>query len=187
MTTRVLAFAAAALAATVPALAQGPDSTSQTPSKAAQTSQSSVAVGTQSFLKSTAEGGHSEVDVANLALSKTSNAQVKQLAETIKSDHEKANVELQALGTRKQVTLPTMASKTQKANADRLAKLSGAEFDKAYVSAMVKDHHADIKEFENHRQDADPDVAAWVNKTLPTLENHLNLAEAAQKAIGGGH
>jgi hypothetical protein len=49
---------------------------------------------------------------------------------------------------------------------------------------MITDHKAVIAEFEKHQNDSDPDVASWVNKTLPTLRNHLKMAQDAQMAIG---
>jgi putative membrane protein len=139
----------------------------------------------QSFMKTAAEGGQAEVDLAATAESKASNSQVKDLARTIKSDHESADAELQTLAGHKNVTLPSSPNAAHKALADRLSKLSGVAFDKAYATEMVKDHRADIAAFQKHQKDADPDVAAWVTKTLPTLENHLKMAEAAQKAVGG--
>jgi putative membrane protein len=48
---------------------------------------------------------------------------------------------------------------------------------------MVKDHQTDIKQFEQHQKDGDPDVAAWASKTLPTLHDHLKRAEDAQQAV----
>jgi putative membrane protein len=140
---------------------------------------------TTSFLKSADEGGQAEIALATTALSKTSNDQVKVLAQTIQHDHQAANAELETLAQQKKIMLPTSVSKTHQALADRLGKMSGPGFDKAYVNEMVKDHKTDIAEFEKHEKDSDPDVAAWVTKTLPALRNHLKLAEDAQKAMGG--
>lgn len=162
--------------------------TPQTSRPAAQTSKdrpgNTLPAGSAAFVKSAAEGGQAEVDLATTAESRSSNSQVKSLAETIHRDHEAANAELKTLAEKKNVTLPTSISKTHQATANRLSKLSGAAFDKAYVDEMVKDHRADIATFQKHKTDADPDVAAWVNKTLPTLQNHLTMALDAQKAIG---
>lgn len=150
-------------------------------------SQSSAKPSTQStaFIKAAAEGGLAEVELAKLAMSKASRDDVKALAQQIQQDHEKANADLKDLASSKEVTLPMEMSASQKATVDRLGKLSGAAFDKAYVDDMVKDHQHDIADFKKHEKDADADVSAFVSKTLPTLQSHLTKAETVQKAMRG--
>src|SRR6185503_13939707 len=59
------------------------------------------------------------------------------------------------------------------ATKDKLAKLSGADFDREYMDMMVKDHVKDVKEFEEASAKAkDADLKAWAAKTLPTLREH---------------
>ena len=61
---------------------------------------------------------------------------------------------------------------------DRLSKLSGAEFDQAFMQQMVKDHTEAVTLFENQATNGkDAEVKAWAAKTLPTLKEHLQLAQ----------
>ena len=60
---------------------------------------------------------------------------------------------------------------------DRLAKLSGEQFDKEFAKAMVDDHKNDIKEFEAQAKGTD-DVASFAKNTLPTLQKHLQIAQS---------
>ncbi len=61
---------------------------------------------------------------------------------------------------------------------DKLSKSSGAEFDRQYANAMVKDHKEDVKEFSKEADKGkDPDVRAFASKTLPTLKEHLKMAQ----------
>ena len=71
---------------------------------------------------------------------------------------------------------------------DQLGKKNGDEFDRDFVRTVgVKDHEKDIKEFEKASKDVkDPELKAWVNKTLPTLKEHLAMAQKLQQA-GGKH
>ena len=92
--TRVLVTAAVLSVATA-AAAQGSGAMASPPSRMTQSS--TMSSGTQAFLKSAADGGQSEVELAALALSKTSNVHVKELAQTIKTDHETANAEVQGI------------------------------------------------------------------------------------------
>ncbi len=71
----------------------------------------------------------------------------------------------------------------QRNAAEHLSTLSGAAFDKAYMSHMVEDHEKDVKEFDKASTSAeDSDLRSWAAKTLPTLQEHLRIAkEIARK------
>lgn len=80
------------------------------------------------------------------------------------------------------ITLPTSVGAKHKATHDRLAKLSGAAFDRAYVRDMVADHQQDVAAFTREsNQGKDSDVTAWAAKTLPTLQEHLKMIQGIQK------
>jgi putative membrane protein len=68
---------------------------------------------------------------------------------------------------------------------DRLSKLSGADFDKAYMTDMLKDHEKDVAMFEKEANSGkDADVKAWATSTLPTLRDHLQLARDTAPKVG---
>lgn len=128
------------------------------------------------FVLEAAEGGQMEVELGKLAQQKASSDAVKQFGQRMATDHAKAGQELAQLAAGKGVELPKQpAQKTQMAK-DRLTKASGAAFDREYVKMMVKDHEKDVAAFKRESQQAkDPDLKAWVTKTLPTLEDHLQV------------
>jgi putative membrane protein len=129
------------------------------------------------FVRKAAEGGLAEVKLGQLAKDKASNKSVKEFGERMVKDHGKANDELKEVASKKGISLRGSLNATDKALYDRLAKLSGPDFDKAYMQAMVKDHEEDVAEFRQESQSAqDPDIRAFTSKTLPTLEEHLRLA-----------
>jgi putative membrane protein len=100
-------------------------------------------------------------------------------------DHGKANDQLKSLAQTKNIMLPSDLSAKDKALRDRLAKLSGPAFDRAYMRAMVSDHTKDVNEFRTEsKSGADPDVKSWASNTLPTLETHLKMAQDANRAVG---
>ena len=138
-----------------------------------------------SFIMKAAEGGLAEVELGKLAADKGSSEQVKQFGQKMVDDHGKANDELKTLAQNKNITLPTDLNSKDKATKEKLEKLSGAEFDRAYMQAMVKDHNTDVSEFRKESNSGkDPDVKAFAAKTLPTLESHLKLAQDDSKAVG---
>jgi putative membrane protein len=140
----------------------------------------------ESFVKNEARGGMAEVELGKLAAEKASNANVKAFAQRMVSDHEKANDELKQIATSKNITLPTGPDAKQKKERDRLEKLSGAAFDRAYMNAMLADHKKDVAAFMRESKSGnDPDVKAFAAKTLPTLQEHLTMAQNTDKEVVG--
>lgn len=146
-------------------------------SNANATSQS----GDGDFMTKAAQGGMAEVSAGNMASTKAQSADVKAFAKKMIEDHTKANGELKAIATKKGVTLPTDVNAEQKATADKLSKLSGAEFDKEYVAAQVADHEKTVALFESEaKSGADAETKAFAEKTLPNLRMHLQMIKEIQ-------
>ena len=136
------------------------------------------------FLSEAAQGSLAEVNLGQMAADKSENEAVKEFGRRMVRDHGKANEEVKDLATTARVPLPTEMSAEAKALQQRLSNLSGAEFDRAYMEEMVKDHKKDIAAFEKqaeHGQNAQ--VKEWAKKTLPTLKEHLNLAQSTEKRV----
>jgi putative membrane protein len=133
------------------------------------------------FLTKAAQGGMAEVELGKIAVQKATNPEVKKFAQKMVDDHTKANNELKELAAKKGVTLPTEIDSSHRSAIDKMKGLSGADFDKAYVDAMVDDHETDVDEFEEQSKDAkDADIKAFAAKTLPTLKSHLELINGIQ-------
>lgn len=130
------------------------------------------------FMTKAANGGMFEVTLGAEAARKAMNADVKAFANRMVTDHGKVNDELKQLAAKKGVTLPTELDKKHKDKIAELSKASGAKFDKDYIELMVEDHEKDVKDFKDAAKDAkDPDLRGWAAKTVPTLDEHLNLAK----------
>jgi putative membrane protein len=137
------------------------------------------------FVTKAAKGGMAEVELGKLATEKGSSDQVKQFGQRMVDDHSKANDELKTIAQQKNMTLPTEIGAKEKALRDRLTKLSGAAFDRAYMQAMLADHRTDVNEFRmESRSGTDTDIKGFATKTLPTLEEHLKMAQDTTKAVG---
>jgi len=138
------------------------------------------------FIEEAAKGGMAEVEMGQLASERAQSPDVKQFGQRMVQDHSKANDELKQLASSKGVDVPAQTDKSHQKKMEKLQKLSGAQFDKQYMDDMVKDHKKDVKEFQKEAKSAkDPDVKSFAAKTTPTLQEHLQMAEAAQKAAKG--
>jgi len=156
----------------------------QAPGAAKSTSEQALSESERNFMIEAAKGGMAEVELGKLAGERAPSDGVKQFGRRMVTDHSKANDELTALAQDKGVSLPRELNAKHRALRDRLAKLSGAQFDRAYVEEMVKDHRKDVAEFRREADRArDPDLKSWAGKTLPILEDHLKQVEGLQNQV----
>jgi putative membrane protein len=138
---------------------------------------------TSKFLVKVGDVNMTEVQLGQMAREKASDQRVKDFGNMMVQDHTNASNELKTLAASKNVTLADSISKDHQKKIDDLNKKSGKEFDKAYIDMMEDGHEATIKDFKKNADNKDPDVKAFVNKMLPTLQAHLDSAKAVKKAI----
>ena len=138
------------------------------------------------FIETTAMHGMAEVELGKLAQKQAESQAVKDFAARMVKDHSKANDELKPIAQAKNVALPAEPDKQHRQDMEKLMKKTGADFDKAYMDHMVKDHKKDVKEFQKKAKSSkDADVQAFASKTLPTLEEHLRMAQETHDAVKG--
>ena len=136
------------------------------------------------FVKKALQGSMAEVQVAQLALQKSTDDQVKQFAQRMVTDHTKMIEDMKPVAQQIGVRIPDGPDKKQKAMMAKLQALSGSDFDKAYVQAMVKDHKEDDSDFKteisNGQSPAVKDAAA---KADPIIESHLQVIQGIAKGM----
>jgi putative membrane protein len=102
---------------------------------------------------------------------------VKSFGKRMMKDHQQASEQLESIADKLGVTLPNKVNAKDQATKARLEKLSGNDFDQAYMRDMVKDHTKDVAEFQKASSSAsNPDVKSFAEETLPTLQSHLKEA-----------
>ncbi len=145
-----------------------------------------VARGDRKFIEEAAGSGMFEVQVAQLAVSKATDPQVKSFASMLVEHHTAANNELVQIANDRRVELPAAPPRGKRKDIEKLGKKSGAEFDQAFVREVgIRDHEKDIKLFEKASKDVkDSQLKAFVDKTLPTLREHLAAARKLPQAGG---
>ncbi len=147
----------------------------------------SLSADDQKFVKEAAIGGMYEVQAGQVAARKATSAEVKQMAQHIVADHTQANEKLMSLARAKGVQdLPADLDAKHKKKLEHLSKLSGAQFDREYSQMMVSDHKDDIKAFEKEAKNgSDADLKQFASTTLPTLNQHLSMAQGGTHAARG--
>jgi putative membrane protein len=134
----------------------------------------------RTFAQKAAAGGLAEVSLGQLAEQNASSPQVKAFGERMVTDHSQANEELKQIAQSENLTLPTTPESKDQALQKRLSALKGTAFDAAYMQDMVRDQQQDIAEFKQEAESGqDPALKASAQKTLPVLQQHLQMAQAA--------
>jgi putative membrane protein len=138
-----------------------------------------VARGDRKFIENAANSGMFEVQIAQLAASKASDANVKSFAGMLVDQHTAANNELVKIANARGVELPAAPKRSLRRDIEKLGKKNGDEFDRDFVRKVgIKAHEKDIKMFEKASKDVkDAELKGFVDKTLPLLREHLAAAQ----------
>ncbi len=136
------------------------------------------------FIEEAAASGQMEVQAAQLASTRASDKAVKDFAATLADHHASANSELMQLAASLGIELPPGPPRAMRNELEKLAKRTGTEFDREYVKEIgVKEHERDIKRFQKASKEVkDPQLKAWIDKTLPGLQAHLAAAQKLPQA-----
>jgi putative membrane protein len=150
----------------------------------AKTDSGATALGDTAFANKAAIGGMAEVALGKMAAAKAASASVKNFGSMMVMDHGKANAELMAIAQKKNLTLPAGLDAEHQAKSDSLSKLSGKDFDKAYVAGMVADHKKTLALMQAEAQSGtDPELKAFAAKTAPVVQEHLDKITKIQAAL----
>jgi putative membrane protein len=119
-----------------------------------------------------------EVKAGELALQKTTDSRVRSFAQRMIKDHRKANKELESLATRKGLPMPSRLDDECQRQIDKLSSATAQDFDRLYMDSQLKAHQEAVKLFQTESRDGQDDALKnWAGKTLPTLQEHLQLAK----------
>ena len=136
------------------------------------------------FIKDQVTGNYNELALAKLALKKSSDKEVKGIAQQLVSDHSKVLDNLKNIGSSKKLELVSAASADGTSMVSALDKKQGADFDKAWIEALIDKHKAGVAKYEAASKSvADADLRNLVNQTLPKLRMHLDKLMAYHSQV----
>lgn len=138
----------------------------------------------QKFMKEAAIGDEAEIQLGQMAQQKGSSAAVKSFGQRMMKDHSDASDKLKNIAQSQHISLPVELDPEHKEAAARLSRLSGPQFDQAYMLLMVQEHTKDVNKFQQEAASAqDETVKQFATATLPVLQSHLNEAQQIQQQL----
>lgn len=132
----------------------------------------------EDFIKDAVSGGMMEVELGRYAQQNANNPRVRNFGAMMVRDHSKANDELKALLTQKNIAVPASMEDKHHDKMTDIQKKTGADFDKDYMKEMVDDHEKDVDRFKKQAENGtDPELKSFAAKTLPVLLMHQDSAK----------
>ncbi len=185
MQTPVLKLAAVAVLSAGFGLTAVAQTTPSAPGRTAAGEKSqSLSSADRKFMETAAQHGIAEVALGRVAGQKAQSPEVKQFGERMVQDHTKANQQLMQIAQQKGLALPKETDGKHKRMMEKMSKMSGDQFDREYMAAMVDDHKKDVEQFREAAKDAkDPDVKNFAAANLPILEEHHRMAQSIQAKV----
>ena len=131
----------------------------------------------EAFLKKAIEGNFAEVSMGDLAQKNGQSDAVKSFGKMLSTDHAAANQEAMDAAKGMGMNSPSGPNAKQKADYDKMSKMSGAGFDKMFATHMVADHQKDIAEYKKASKMKDA-AGEYASGQIDTLQKHLDSAKS---------
>jgi putative membrane protein len=140
----------------------------------------------EAFLNDAAENVMAEIELSGLAIKMASSEEVRKYAQGIINDNKNVKGDIDQMAKDFGLILREGLHKDSKQQIERLAKYSGAEFDREYMNIMVRENRRGISDFWLEYTDGKhASLVLWAGKKLPMMKQHLRLAQETAKKIMG--
>ena len=137
------------------------------------------------FLKTAAQGDIVEVELAKLALKKSSDPQIQAFAKRMIHDHETLERDMKPFLVQAGIQPPASLNTEHQHLYNKLNGLSGEEFNKAYVADMDKDHHQDLADFQKEiASTQDAQLKATVEQGEKVIAEHVQMIDGIDRKMG---
>ncbi|MEV4091656.1 DUF4142 domain-containing protein [Streptosporangium saharense] len=142
----------------------------------------------KTFLAQAHRSNLAEIESAGLAQKKSSDQAVKTIARRLAADHLKLDAVVKRAAQQAGVTLPEQPAPKQRATLDKLSKLNGAAFNKAWIRAQIAGHRQTIAVINTELQDGSSvAIKKIATEAKPIVQGHLDMLQQASGNGGGGN
>lgn len=119
-----------------------------------------------------------EMELAKVAAEKGQSEDVKKLGQSVIKGHERMHATLQSIATEHNLKIPTELDAKRKARVDQIAKLSGAEFDRAYLRHLISYYERGLGRFDFEAANGTiPELASWAGRVAPRIQHQIRAAK----------
>ena len=147
---------------------------------------SNVSAVDSAFVTGATQSSNAEIGAANIALTKSQNADVIAFANEMITQHTQEKTALAPIATSVGVGLPTGVNPTQAATAATLQATAEPAFDALYIDSEIQGHTLNINNNYNPEiaSGTNPSLVAYAKKYLPQIQMHLAMAQTIKTKYG---
>jgi len=139
----------------------------------------------RTFLKQVSQGNLAEIQTSRLALQKSKNPQIQNIAGRLATEHTQAQNDLRSVARHLGITLPSAPSTEQHQMYQRLAALSGGLFEESYLRSQAAAHNVTIGLFQKEMANgSNSRVQGYVARYLPKIQNHATMIFQTAHVMG---
>lgn len=138
------------------------------------------------YVPNAAEGDMYEIMAADIALERSQNAQVKELAQMIKADHTRASEAMKRIVPQAapDTRMPTKLDERRQGMIDNLRSASAASFDQVFLDQQIAAHQEALTLHRGFSDNTDaPQLAEHARTAVPRIEAHLRRAEQLRQGM----
>lgn len=136
------------------------------------------------FVTDMAEACLIEIKIGNMARQKGADKRVKNFGAMMVKELTRGRKRLDSLAKTKKIQLPDSISWNNEVSIKQLSQKTGQDFDRAYLEKMSRDYRNAIAQFEHTAHYGyDPQIKAFANRHLMTVQRHLDLIDAIHSTI----
>jgi putative membrane protein len=139
----------------------------------------------ETFIKHGVQANLAEIALGRMAAEKSRTPEVREFSQKLIQDHSQAQRNLLRIAQEKNLSLPTQLDEKHQQKLEEIGQLSGPEFEKEFAKHMLKGHRKGVAMLHRaHQKTEDEQIKAFAQQLLPTLKQHLKLAENMAQAVG---
>ena len=136
-----------------------------------------------SFIKNVDELSQAEIKAATIAESTSKSPEVVNFAHKLINEYNNSLQKLQDIKAKASITATDEISQAHKKLIDSIAKLPGAQFDRAYMKLAVDNSGKLTVLYVNASQDKSQVVSTYARKIMPALQIQLDSARKISASL----
>lgn len=137
------------------------------------------------FVAEAVAANYAEIQLAQLAVQKSNDTEIKSVAKFLETEHNKVLAELKDVAGKRVISVPSSEDDAARRKIEDLTREDDVkDFNKEWCKTMVEKHEKSIENFETRMNETeDAELKAWLSSTLPHLRDHLDRIKACHERI----
>jgi putative membrane protein len=135
------------------------------------------------FLLTATDARLMNIEEASLAWKKGGSKEIKDYAWQMVNEQRMMLGYIKKMALMRGLILPENIKGEKKDECNKLAVLSGKQFDKRFIEMIIRDRKRDLELFKVAAHSSDPEVREFAEQYIPIIERYLKQTKALKKLV----